>query len=168
MQRIWPILGSLAFFVIAPGTILVLVPQWITQFHRQPAFFDADWLRTVGAALIAAGLVPLIHSCAVFAFKGLGTPAPVAPPKHLVVSGFYRYVRNPMYVGLVLALVGEALFFGNVRLIFWAAAFWLMTHLFVIGYEEPALTEQFGKQYETFRGNVPRWIPRLTPWASPG
>jgi protein-S-isoprenylcysteine O-methyltransferase Ste14 len=114
--------------------------------------------------LVGLGIIPVLESFARFAWKGLGTPAPIAPTKHLVVSGFYRYVRNPMYVGVVSAILGQALLFGDVRLLAYAAAVWLATFLFVVVYEEPALRRQFGEEYANFRKHVPRWIPRLRPW----
>jgi len=92
------------------------------------------------------------------------TPAPIAPTHHLVVTGLYRYVRNPIYIALVSVTVGQALLFGDGRLLWYGAVVWLAFHLFVVLYEEPTLQLKFGIEYETFRANVPRWIPRLTPW----
>lgn len=86
------------------------------------------------------------------------------PTKHLVVSGFYRHVRNPMYVGVVGAILGQALLFSDRNLLIYAAAIGLGMHLFVVMYEEPALRRQFGEEYAAFRRHVPRWLPRLRPW----
>jgi protein-S-isoprenylcysteine O-methyltransferase Ste14 len=96
--------------------------------------------------------------------QGLGTPAPVAPTQSLVVTGLFRYVRNPMYISVLAIILGQALLFSDRRLIGYAALFWLACHLFVVGYEEPTLQRSFSAEYEAFRANVPRWIPRLTPW----
>ena len=120
--------------------------------------------RFVGAALILAGVTGLVDSFARFALQGLGTPAPIAPTEHLVVTGLYRYVRNPIYVAVVAVILGQAVLFGDWRLILYGALFWLACHLFAWAYEEPTLEQTFGAEYEAFRGNVPRWIPRLTPW----
>jgi protein-S-isoprenylcysteine O-methyltransferase Ste14 len=79
-------------------------------------------------------------------------------------TGLYRYVRNPMYVAVVAVIFGQAILFGDWRLFAYGAAFWLVCHLFVVGYEEPTLTRLFGAEYETFRMNLPHWIPRLTAW----
>ena len=98
-----------------------------------------------------------------FALQGLGTPAPIAPPQHLVVTGLYRYVRNPMYVAVAAVIFGQAILFGDWRLLAYGALC-LFFHLFVVGYEEPTLKTSFGAEYEAFRINVPRWIPRLTAW----
>ena len=106
----------------------------------------------------------MIESFVRFVVKGFGTPAPVAPPKRLIVSGFYKHVRNPMYVGVVAAVLGQALVLGEVRLVWYAAIVWVVFHLFVMLYEEPILRVTFGDEYEQFCANVPRWFPRLTPW----
>ena len=164
MRKFFAIVGSLLFFVIAPGTVTGLLPWYISHGQFQPAFFGFDATRCAGAVLIVLGLIPLLESFARFALKGVGTPAPVFPTKHLVVSGFYRHVRNPMYVGVVGAILGQALLFGDIRLLIYAGVIWLAFHVFVLGYEEPALRRQFGAEYATFRQHVPRWIPRLRPW----
>jgi protein-S-isoprenylcysteine O-methyltransferase Ste14 len=123
-------------------------------------------LRIVGGGLILAGLPVLLDSFARFAVEGLGTPAPVFPTSHLVVTGWYRYVRNPMYVAVLAVIVGQALIFGNVALLEYGALAWLVAHIFVLTYEEPTLRRTFGEEYELYCANVPRWIPRLTPWRS--
>jgi len=114
--------------------------------------------------LIVAGLPGLVDSFARFALQGLGTPAPIAPTLNLVVTGLYRYVRNPIYIAVVAVILGQAILFGDWRLMTYGGLMWLGFHAFVLAYEEPVLAEQFGGQYEDFRANVPRWIPRLSPW----
>ena len=99
-----------------------------------------------------------------FAIQGLGTPAPVLPTKHLVVTGLYRHVRNPMYVGVASTIFGQALLFASKALVIYGALVWLAFHLFVFFYEEPTLQATFGDEYKTFREEVPRWIPRLRPF----
>jgi protein-S-isoprenylcysteine O-methyltransferase Ste14 len=163
MRRAIAIAGSALFLVIAPGTVAGLVPWWITHWH-----FESDvvplLLRIFGGALAAAGLIILLVSFADFAWKGLGTPAPVFPTKTLVVAGFYRYVRNPMYAAVVSLIVGQALIFGSARLLAYGAAVWLLCHLFVLAYEEPVLRATYGHRYELYRASVPRWIPTGRPW----
>jgi protein-S-isoprenylcysteine O-methyltransferase Ste14 len=101
--------------------------------------------------------------------KGLGTPAPVYPTRRLVVGGLYRYVRNPMYVGVFSIVLGQAAIFGDARILAWGLFFWLATHVFVVAYEEPTLRRSFGDEYLSFTQNVPRWVPRFTPWkTAPG
>ena len=164
MRRTFSILGSALFLVLAPGTVAGLVPYWISRWRFEPGPIAWLPLRVLGALLIALGALVLLDSFARFALKGLGTPAPVFPTRHLVVSGLYRYVRNPMYVAVVAAILGQGFLFGNVRLLVYGAAVWLAFHVFVLVYEEPTLRNSFGAEYEAFCASVPRWIPRLTPW----
>jgi len=166
MQKSQAVLGSALFFAIAPFSLTVLIPLWITGWWMQPAFFGLPLLRGIGVLLAVAGAVPLIESFRRFAVEGLGTPAPIAPPQRLIVTGFYRYVRNPMYVGVVAVIAGEALILGDARLLTYAAIVWLGFHIFVLAYEEPTLRGSYGAEYDAFRANVPRWIPRFTPWKS--
>src|SRR5207249_6303445 len=104
----------------------------------------------MGGLLIAAGIPVLVDSFARFALQGLGTPAPVFPTRHLVVTGLYRHVRNPIYVAVVTAVIGQGLLFGNLRLLEYGALVWLAFHLFVLAYEEPRLRATFGAEYEDF------------------
>jgi protein-S-isoprenylcysteine O-methyltransferase Ste14 len=158
------LLGSLVFLVIAPGTAAGLVPWLVTRWRFEPALFGLEPLRWLGGLLIAAGLVVILEAFGRFAIQGLGTPAPVLPPKRLVVGGFYRHVRNPMYVAVVSLIAGQGLLFGEPWLIAYAAAVWLVFHGFVTLYEEPTLSRTYGAEYEAFRAAVPRWLPRLEPW----
>jgi protein-S-isoprenylcysteine O-methyltransferase Ste14 len=99
-----------------------------------------------------------------FVVEGRGTPAPIAPTENLVVSGLYRYVRNPMYLSVVTVIAGQAWLFASVVLLAYAGLVWLTFMVFVRIYEEPTLRRQFGAAYERYRSHVPRWIPRMTPW----
>jgi protein-S-isoprenylcysteine O-methyltransferase Ste14 len=120
--------------------------------------------RVAGGILVALGTAGLLDSFARFAVQGVGTPAPVFPTRHLVVTGLYRYVRNPMYVAVVSTILGQSLVLGNASLVRYGCLMWLLFHLFVLAYEEPTLMTTFGLEYETFCSEVPRWIPRLIPW----
>jgi protein-S-isoprenylcysteine O-methyltransferase Ste14 len=164
MRKTSAILGSALFFLIAPVTVGFVVPWWIASWQIGIATLESNLFRVEGVVLVLLGLVPLIESFGRFALVGLGTPAPVMPTKHLVVTGFYRYVRNPMYVGVLTIILGNALILGNVAVFAYAALIALGFVLFVMGYEEPTLHRQFGVEYQEFCRNVPRWIPRLTPW----
>jgi protein-S-isoprenylcysteine O-methyltransferase Ste14 len=164
MGRTSAVLGSLLFFIVAPFLAAGIVPWWISRWEFQPAFLGVELTRAVGVLLILAGVPGVVDSFARFALQGLGTPAPVAPPQHLVVTGLYRYVRNPMYVSVVAVIFGQSLLFGDWRLIVYGALFWLACHAFVVVYEEPTLQRTFGAEFEAFRANVPRWIPRVRPW----
>ncbi len=164
MRKTIAVLGSTLFFAVAPSVLAGLIPWSITHWEFQPPFFGLQTMRGVGMLLIVAGLPGLIDSFARFALQGLGTPAPIAPPQNLVVTGLYRYVRNPMYVAVVAVILGQGLLFGDGRLSIYGGLMWLAFHAFVLAYEEPVLAESFGTEYEDFRANVPRWIPRLSPW----
>jgi protein-S-isoprenylcysteine O-methyltransferase Ste14 len=160
MNRIQAAIGSTLFFFLAPGTVAGFIPWWITRW-RLP---ELNALTVAGAALTLIALAMLIECFARFALKGLGTPAPVAPTQHLVVTGLYRFVRNPMYVAVLGLIFGQALVFQSSTLAAYGAAIWLAFHTFVFFYEEPTLRRSFGATYETYCQRVPRWLPRITPW----
>ena len=164
MRKTMAVLGSALFFAVAPSSVAGLVPWWITGWEFRPPFFDLDATRAVGILLIVAGLPGLVDSFARFALQGLGTPAPIAPTQNLVMTGLYRYVRNPIYVALVAVILGQAALFGDQRLLLYGVLVWLAFHIFVLAYEEPTLRQSYGAEYESYRANVPRWLPRLTPW----
>lgn len=168
MRRALAILGSAIFLVIAPGIVAGYVPWRICRWQMGAPLGGIAALRVVGGLLIAAGLPVLLDSFARFALKGLGTPAPVFPPQHLVVSGLYRYVRNPMYVAVAALIFGQGLLFGSVRVLEYGVAVWAVFHLWVVIYEEPTLRKTFGAEFEEFCANVPRWVPRLRPWRGSG
>jgi protein-S-isoprenylcysteine O-methyltransferase Ste14 len=164
MSKAIAVLGSALFFVIAPSMLAGFIPWWVTHWELRPAFFGVDLTRLLGGILIIAGVPGVVDSFARFALEGLGTPAPIAPPQNLVVTGLYRYVRNPIYVAVVAVIFGQALLFGDLRLLWYGALLWLFFHFQVVMFEEPTLKQTFGTEYESFRTNVPRWIPRFTPW----
>jgi protein-S-isoprenylcysteine O-methyltransferase Ste14 len=139
----------------------------MTRWEFGRAFFDLEITRAVGVLLILAGLPGLVDSFARFALQGLGTPAPVTPTKNLVVTGLYRHVRNPIFLAVVAIILGQAMLFGDWRLIVYGALLWLAFHVQVVAYEEPTLEQTFGREYEAYRANVPRWVPRVTPWRAP-
>jgi protein-S-isoprenylcysteine O-methyltransferase Ste14 len=165
MRRILAIAGSAIFLVIAPGIVVVYIPWRICRWHVEAPLAGIFSFRVLGGLLIAAGLFVLLDSFARFAFRGLGTPAPIFPTRHLVVSGLYRYVRNPMYLAVVSLILGQGLVFGDVRVLEYGIAVWAAFYLFVLVYEEPTLRNTFGSEYEDFCTNVNRWIPRTRPWS---
>jgi protein-S-isoprenylcysteine O-methyltransferase Ste14 len=153
--------GSVVFFIVAPGTVLGLLPWRLTGWDvREPL---PHWwlLRALGVVLVVAGVAVVVHAFVRFVIEGIGTPAPVAPPDHLVVGGLYRYVRNPMYVALLVATVGEALVLGQLVLLAYAAVLAAVFAAFVHWYEEPTLRRRFGDEYEQYRRAVPGWWPGL-------
>lgn len=167
MRRVLAVLGSALFFVIAPVTVAGLVPWRISRWRFETPL--AKWcpLRVIGGLLVIAGALVLIDSFARFALEGLGTPAPLFPTRRFVATGLYRYVRNPMYVAVVTIIGGQALIFGNARVLAYGVLVWCAFHLFVVAYEEPTLRAKFGPEYARFCAGVPRWVPRLRPWRDP-
>jgi protein-S-isoprenylcysteine O-methyltransferase Ste14 len=161
-------IGTAVFFLVAPGLAAGLVPWLVTGYRFEEPVGGWIVARVIGAMMIAAGLLVLVPAFARFAREGLGTPAPVAPTEHLVVGGPYRYVRNPMYLAVGGLIVGQALLFGQLVLLAYAAGFLAAVIAFVRLYEEPALRRQFGSEYEAYRAAVPGWLPRLRPSRPPG
>ena len=143
-----------------------LLPKWL-GFQVDTAG-EARW-RWLAAPISIVGFAVALRCVWDFGWTGRGTPAPMIPPQRLVVVGFYRYVRNPMYVGFAAGWIGLWVVFGhpNPRLIAAVAAVALAVHLFVLFYEEPTLRKKFGADYEQYCENVRRWWPRLTPWTQP-
>jgi protein-S-isoprenylcysteine O-methyltransferase Ste14 len=164
MSKITAVLGSALFFIVAPAMLAGVIPWSITHWEFRPPFLAAEATRLAGLAFIIAGVPGLLDSFARFALQGLGTPAPIAPPRNLVVSGLYRYVRNPIYVAVVAVILGQAVLFADWHLLGYGALLWLFFHIVVIAFEEPTLRQSFGAEYESYCANVPRWLPRLTPW----
>ena len=122
MRRPSAAVGSAVFFVVGPGTVVGLIPWLLTRWQvREPVPYWAP-MRVIGVILLVAGLIVLIQAFVRFVVEGLGTPAPIAAPERLVVGGLYRYVRNPMYVAVVAAIVGQALLLGQLGLLLYAAA----------------------------------------------
>ena len=158
MQTSRAAIASAAFFVVAPGTVVGLIPWLITRWEIADS--TPMWRIGVGVVLIVAGLIPPVHAFAQFVKAG-GTPMPIAPTQRLVVTGFNRYVRNPMYVGLIVAILGQALLFGSMGLVVYAAVAWIITASFVRWYEEPTLVREYGSEYEAYRRNVHAWLTAL-------
>lgn len=154
---------SIAWGVALGGTFAVLLPGLMNDwhFHRPLPYWEVA--QAIGVLLICAGLVPIVQSFVEFV-RADGTPVPVASPTRLVVSGFYRYVRNPIYVGFLAMLIGEVLLFGSPGLLKYTAVAWLIGAAAVRFYEEPTLARKFGAEYRDYRRAVRAWVPRLHPW----
>ena len=152
------------FLFVAPCVVAGLAPWALTRWRMAPPFLNFDPTRWLGAVLVAVGVPILLDSFWRFAREGIGSPAPIYPTERLVVTGLYRYVRNPMYLAVAAVIFGQALLLGNAVLLIYGAAVALAFHLFVLVYEEPTLERAYGAQYATYRANVPRWLPRFTAW----
>ena len=159
-------LGSLVFFFLAPGTVAGLIPWLITGWRMVPGW--PATVRTVGVVMIIVGLAVVVAAFAQFVYEGRGTPAPAAPTERLVVHGLYRFVRNPMYLAVGAVIIGQALLFGSLGVLIWAAGFAAAVVIFVKIYEEPTLRASYGEQYVAYCAAVPGWLPRLTPWRPSG
>lgn len=140
-----------------------LLPGWLGLQVEAAGSARWRWLAAIPSVL---GFAVALRCVWDFGWTGRGTPAPVLPPQRLVVVGFYRYVRNPMYAGFAAGWIGLWIVFGHANpvLVTAVAAVALGVHLFVLFYEEPTLRRKFGAQYEDYCRNVRRWWPRLHAW----
>lgn len=151
-------LKSLLFFVLAPGMVAGFIPLGLLRTGLQ---VQTSYWKYAAYPFWLIGLVVLLWCFWDFLAKGKGTPAPVDPPKQLVATGLYKYVRNPMYVGVTLVNIGHFVWFGYWGILLYTVLVWTAFHLFVTFYEEPNLHSRFGLAYEEYLNNVPRWIPRV-------
>lgn len=153
------LIRTAVFTIVVPGIMLILIPHALLP---QGARWHRDSLGILAVMLALAGAAIYLW-CAFWAFAavGGGTPAPIDPPRRLVVHGLYRKMRNPMYVGVGSLLAAEAIGFRSVDLaIYWAAVI-VCVNLFVLFYEEPVLRRKFDGEYEEYCRRVPRWLPKL-------
>lgn len=160
------------FFAILflPFTVTIIVPIILLLLS---IWSRISWLfiypfnlltLILGVIPIVVGLITQYKTNRTFAQIGKGTLAPWAPTQHFVAVGLYRYVRNPMILGVLLTLLGEAILFGATLIFLWFIIFWIMNHIWFVRREEPDLERRFGNKYREYKQNVPRWIPRRNPW----
>jgi protein-S-isoprenylcysteine O-methyltransferase Ste14 len=157
-RTLGPILKTVLFTIVVPGSVTILGPRAVLPPGSRPII--GGW-GLPGIAFLMAGAAMYLSCAWEFAYRGLGTPAPIDPPKVLVARGLHKYVRNPMYLGVFCILLGEAALFRSRHLLVYAAGFVVIAHVFVVLYEEPALRKQFGSAYEDYFHAVPRWLPKL-------
>jgi protein-S-isoprenylcysteine O-methyltransferase Ste14 len=156
-SRLRAIAGSAGFVLFGGPTIVAgLVPWLLTRWEADD---QPIGLKVLGVVVLVAGAALVLETTARFAFHGRGTPAPWAPPERFVERGSYRFVRSPMYVGVLLLIVGQGLLLGREILYLWAAGAWLMFTAFLVFYEEPQLRRRFGDDYDDYRRRVHRWLP---------
>ena len=148
---------TVVFGALAPALLLVLIPALILSSTGTEG--EGGVLRLVGLVPLVLGIAILAWCFAGFIVEGQGTPAPYDPPHRLVTGRLYGWMRNPMYVAVTTIVLGEAMFYGSVALLVWAAVVWVLMNFFVILYEEPNLRRRFGPPYEAYLERVPRWIP---------
>ena len=161
MAERWLAARSVFWAVLFPGTIAGYIP-WRFFGVRDVRLGAAGLEALPGLVLAGAGLLVLVATIWQFAHEGRGTLSPADPPRTLVVRGLYRYVRNPMYLGVTLVLLGEALLAWRADLAVYWAVWFAAVNLFVILYEEPRLGAQFGEAYANYRSRVGRWVPAST------
>lgn len=158
MGNLWLALRSLLWTLLLPGVMAGFIPWRYFGVSRAQVQWQSP--RHLAALVMITAGVALLATCIwEFARSGRGTLSPVDPPKHLVVRGLYRYVRNPMYLAVALIVLGEALLLASLNLLLYWAFFFGVVNLFVMGYEEPTLREQFGAEYDEYTRRVGRWIP---------
>jgi protein-S-isoprenylcysteine O-methyltransferase Ste14 len=150
-----------------PLQVAGTVPWLLSRWRMRPPFWGWAGFRAVGILLIAAGLPVLVAAVVRFVRQGRGVPTPVLAARHLVVTGLYRYVRNPMYVAVLSVIVGQGLLLGSAPVLRYALVVAAGFHLFVLLHEEPWLRHRFGAEYEAYCRGVRRWWPRLRPWTAP-
>jgi protein-S-isoprenylcysteine O-methyltransferase Ste14 len=153
-------LRSLLFTFLVPGTVGGYLPWSILHATGATLAGSPAW-RWLGLIPLSLGLAIYVWCVADFAMVGRGTPAPIDPPKELVVRGLYRVTRNPMYLGVLSVIAGESWLFGSAPLAFYTFVVFACFHCFVIGYEEPTLRRSFEGAYQRYCAAVPRWLPRL-------
>jgi protein-S-isoprenylcysteine O-methyltransferase Ste14 len=158
---VFTLVRAFAYATIFVGFLGVLLPARILEWAGFPAPHALGAPQIAGILVGATGAAFGLWCILAFVFLGKGTQMPLDPPRHLVIRGPYKFVRNPMYVGAGLAFAGAALYFGSLALIIYGAVLGVITHLFVIFYEERVLAKKFGPEYDAYRRHVGRWLPRL-------
>ncbi len=153
------IIKNLVFTVVAPGTVTILLPYVVASNTGITPPVSMEVPQFLAMLPGAAGLAIYFWCLWDFAVIGRGTPAPIDAPKVLIAVGLYRYVRNPMYLGIVMIVLAEAIFVQSMTLLAYAMVWWLVVHLFVTLYEEPHLRATFGESYRQYQASVRRWLP---------
>jgi len=152
--------GTAIFFIAAPCVVAGLVPLLLTRWEFGPPWRASVLLAVIGVLIMIAGTAVLLNAFVRFAWEGRGTPAPVAPTEELVITGPYRWVRNPMYLAVVAVIIGQALLLRQASLLIYAAVVAAAFVAFVKLYEERVLAERYGEVYRSYQATVSGWIPR--------
>lgn len=151
---------AITYSALFIGLVLIYIPGRLLSRVGVIRPESIQWQQICGMIIGALGAAIASWCILTFVIVGKGTPAPFDPPRRLVSAGPYRFVRNPMYIGAALALVGAALFYHSSSLLYYTGVFLFAAHLFVMCYEEPALSRMFGQDYETYCDRVGRWWPK--------
>ena len=155
-----PLFKTLVIGPVFLGIIAYLMPLGIFFATRHCVVADIGAVRYAGLIPVTLGACISLWCVKDFVVRGKGTPAPFDPPTRLVLQGPYRYARNPMYVGLFLVLIGEAMLYASLFILLYSLVLLSAAHMFVVFYEEPTLRREFGESYEQYLRSVPRWLPR--------
>jgi protein-S-isoprenylcysteine O-methyltransferase Ste14 len=158
--NIFVVVRAVVYAALFIGFVLVYLPGRFLSWSgiAEPATTGAS--QVAGMIMVTTGTVTALWCVFTFVFIGKGTPAPFDPPTRLVIRGPYRFVRNPMYIGAGMTLAGAALYYQSLSILIYTGVFFLITHLFVVLYEEPTLRRTFGAEYEAYCSRVKRWIPK--------
>jgi len=161
-RRLFAVIRTLVVSIVFVSIWTWFLPRWFAGGPLVPG-------RPAGWILMVIGGAIMVRCCWDFAWQGLGTPFPVDPPRHLVVSGLYRYVRNPMYFGMGVFLIGEAILIPSITrpMLIMLAILAVAVNVFILAYEEPTLRRKFGDDYRAYCAAVRRWLPRLRPFDMP-
>ncbi|HMV09056.1 MAG TPA: isoprenylcysteine carboxylmethyltransferase family protein [Cyclobacteriaceae bacterium] len=157
------LLKHLRDILILPFSVTVIIPLLIYE-NTNWFFFDNLALTIFGSVILSCGLALFLYTVVLFRTYGRGTLAPWTPTEKLVIRGPYRYCRNPMISGVFFILIGESMVYYSINILIWAGIFLLINTTYFVLKEEPDLYKRFGDEYSEYKRNVPRWIPRLTPY----
>ncbi len=160
IANLWLLLRNIVAIVLFPGVVTVYIPYLILRPVRLLAINEWSISQIGSSLVILAGLTILMAAIWPFAYRGRGTLAPFDETRQLIVSGLHRYVRNPMYIGVMLMLIGESWFFQSLEMLWYSLVFFLIINIVVVAYEENRLRFKYGEEYEQYLKNVGRWIPR--------
>jgi protein-S-isoprenylcysteine O-methyltransferase Ste14 len=155
--------NTLVFTILAPGGVTLGIPALLmaSPLNIGALRFNPEPFRWLAGIFIMVGVLIYLWCTTDFVLRGRGSPNPDAAPTQLVVSGLYRFMRNPMYVGILAIIIGGGLWVGSTLLFIYAAVAFTIVHIRVIRYEEPVLLQQFGESYQKYLKRVPRWLPKV-------
>jgi len=167
MKKATSTFDHLKSILALPFMVLVIIPGILFYLTRTWNFNPIEKVPNgsiIGVILVIIGLLLFAQSVILFVKVGKGTLAPWDPTKKLVVKSLYRYVRNPMILGVLIILLAESLLFSSTILLVWAMTFFLINHIYFVSKEEPDLIKRFGVEFTEYLQNVPRWLPRIKGW----
>lgn len=150
---------NLLFTILQPGIVAILIPFWLSGKSVKMLFVPPfAWYHFLGLSIFAVGLVLMLICVASFAIRGKGTLSPADPTKKLVISGLYRFSRNPMYIGVTMMLIGESIFFRSYIIGAYSLLIFIAFNTFIVFFEEPRLQDAFGSEYNEYTKKVRRWF----------